>query len=248
MSLSLKAARGSLRSVPSPMGRAVVPRVTQFPLALTAPSATQLRKSGATAVNASWTSVIGAGLTGFAQGGIGGALSGIGGALSGGGTPLPTTTPTLPGGAAAGTGHGISSTGTGGGGCVTVLGQQFCLGGSVGGGSGFTAGGGTGVAVGGMGGGGAAGSCATRGHHYNKRGYWTKQGYVAPGSKLVKNRRRNPLNPRALSHSLVRLTGFQRAATKIEKHLGQVARKAVHGRRSPRALPAPRGGRSCGCK
>jgi hypothetical protein len=43
----------------------------------------------------------------------------------------------------------------------------------------------------------------TRGFHLNKSGYYTKGGtYVAPRSKWVKNRRRNPLNPRALSRAI----------------------------------------------
>jgi len=53
----------------------------------------------------------------------------------------------------------------------------------------------------------------TRGYHLNKTGYYTKGGtYVAPGSKWVKNRRRNPLNPRALSRSISRISSAKNAA------------------------------------
>jgi hypothetical protein len=53
----------------------------------------------------------------------------------------------------------------------------------------------------------------TRGYHLNKTGYYTKGGtYVAPQSKWVKNRRRNPLNPRALSRSISRISSAKNAA------------------------------------
>jgi hypothetical protein len=60
----------------------------------------------------------------------------------------------------------------------------------------------------------------TRGYHLNKSGYYTKGGtYVAPRSKWVKNRRRNPLNPRALSRSISRISSAKNAA----KFLGRVS-------------------------
>lgn len=59
----------------------------------------------------------------------------------------------------------------------------------------------------------------TRGYHLNKSGYWVKGGkYVEPNSKWVKNRRRNPLNPRALSRSISRISSAKNAA----KFLGRV--------------------------
>jgi hypothetical protein len=58
-----------------------------------------------------------------------------------------------------------------------------------------------------------------RGYHLNKAAYYTKGGkLVAAGTKWVKNRRRNPLNPRALSRSISRITSAKNAA----KFLGRV--------------------------
>ncbi len=45
------------------------------------------------------------------------------------------------------------------------------------------------------------------GYHANKSGHWTASGYVPKGSKWVKNRRMNPLNPRAARRSIRRLQG-----------------------------------------
>lgn len=60
--------------------------------------------------------------------------------------------------------------------------------------------------------GGAAGTPCARGYHFNRTGYYTKRyGWIEKGSVCVKNRRRNPLNPRALSRSLARLTSAKRA-------------------------------------
>jgi hypothetical protein len=54
------------------------------------------------------------------------------------------------------------------------------------------------------------------GYHLNKSGYWTKRyGYIGPGTVCVKSRRRNPLNPRALSRAMSRLTGAQKAIKSI---------------------------------
>lgn len=50
------------------------------------------------------------------------------------------------------------------------------------------------------------------GYHWNKGTYWTKQGVVFAGTKLVKNRRMNPLNPRALSRAIRRGDTFVRFA------------------------------------
>lgn len=59
--------------------------------------------------------------------------------------------------------------------------------------------------------------CAT-GYHWNKSGYYTKSGgWVPPRSKWVKNRRRNPLNPRALSRALGRLTSAKRAVVQLDR-------------------------------
>jgi hypothetical protein len=59
-----------------------------------------------------------------------------------------------------------------------------------------------------------------RGYHANKSGYYSqKYGWVPAGSACVKNRRRNPLNPRALSRAMSRLSSAKNAA----KFLGRVS-------------------------
>jgi hypothetical protein len=48
-----------------------------------------------------------------------------------------------------------------------------------------------------------------RGYHLNKTGYFLKSGqYVPPRSRYVRNRSRNPLNPRALRRSISRVDQF----------------------------------------
>lgn len=55
-----------------------------------------------------------------------------------------------------------------------------------------------------------------RAAHLNRSGYFLKGGqYVAPGTKCVANRRRNPLNPRALSRAMSRVAGAQKAVKAI---------------------------------
>jgi len=54
------------------------------------------------------------------------------------------------------------------------------------------------------------------GYHWNKSGYFLKSGeYVAPGTKMVKNRRRNPANPRATSNAITRIKGAKRYAKSL---------------------------------
>lgn len=49
------------------------------------------------------------------------------------------------------------------------------------------------------------------GYHPNKTGYFLKDGtYVAPGTRMVKNRRMNPLNPKALRKAITRVNGAKR--------------------------------------
>lgn len=57
------------------------------------------------------------------------------------------------------------------------------------------------------------GACP-KGHHLNKTGYYSRRagGWVAAGTVCVKNRRRNPLNPRALSRSISRISSAKNAA------------------------------------
>lgn len=63
--------------------------------------------------------------------------------------------------------------------------------------------------------GGATGmeGCPT-GFRPNKSGYFLRDGsFVAPGTRCVRSRRRNPLNPRALSRSMARIESAKRAAS-----------------------------------
>lgn len=65
---------------------------------------------------------------------------------------------------------------------------------------------------------GAAVAVPPSGFHLNKSGYFLKDGtYVPPRSRFVKNRRRNPLNPRALSRALSRLDSAKKAATVMQR-------------------------------
>lgn len=61
-----------------------------------------------------------------------------------------------------------------------------------------------------------AGKASSPGYHWNKTGYFLKDGtWVEKGTKQVKNRRRNPLNPRALDRSMSRITSAKRASKKL---------------------------------
>jgi hypothetical protein len=66
--------------------------------------------------------------------------------------------------------------------------------------------------------------CAMKGTHMNKTGYMTQQGYVAAGTRCVRNRRRNPLNPRALSRAMSRVASAQRAVKCLHLFAGPAAR------------------------
>jgi len=75
---------------------------------------------------------------------------------------------------------------------------------------------------GGLGGGGGGGFapegmvCDVKGHHLNKRGYFTKRsGWVPPKSRCVKNRRMNPGNVRALRRGFRRVHSFARLARSV---------------------------------
>jgi len=58
--------------------------------------------------------------------------------------------------------------------------------------------------------------CPIQGYHWNKSGYFLLSGeYVAPGTKMVKNRRRNPANPRATSNAITRIKGAKRYAASL---------------------------------
>lgn len=53
-----------------------------------------------------------------------------------------------------------------------------------------------------------------KGYQPNKSEYYTKAGFVGKGTRCVKIRRRNSLNPRALTRSLDRIKGFKNASKK----------------------------------
>lgn len=56
------------------------------------------------------------------------------------------------------------------------------------------------------------------GIHLNKTSYFLRSGtFVPAGTKWVKNRRRNSLNPRALSRSIARVEGFKKATKRASR-------------------------------
>lgn len=73
-----------------------------------------------------------------------------------------------------------------------------------------------------------AGRASSPGYHWNKSGYFLKSGeWVAAGTKQVRNRKMNPLNPRAVRSSITRLGRAKTAA----KDIGRVtirAKKCAH--------------------
>lgn len=59
---------------------------------------------------------------------------------------------------------------------------------------------------------------APSGYHWNKSDYFLKDGtFVPAGSRLVKNRRRNPLNPRAASRAISRLESAKKATKRLDR-------------------------------
>lgn len=232
-----------------------------------APTARSVVKSGVSGSLGSVLTGIGQVFGGNFSGGIqtifGGSSTPPGPTLTPGVVPIPTSLGPVSSGPGIATGSGTSGTGTAGAGCLTILGQQVCLGGSVGGGSSFNTGGGTAGSLPGGGAGiatlppvvasmpaaaGGGAVCTLKGHHLNRRGYYTHGGYVAPHTRCVKNRRRNSLNPHALARSMHRLMGFQHAARKIEKHLGQLARGSHRGGMKRLSSGRSSSRSSCSCK
>lgn len=72
--------------------------------------------------------------------------------------------------------------------------------------------------------------CAPAGYHPNKSGYWKNQSgllpgasWVEPGSILVKNRKRNPYNPRAASRAMSRLASLSQGMKTLERQLTKLA-------------------------
>lgn len=63
------------------------------------------------------------------------------------------------------------------------------------------------------------------GYHLNKTAYFLKSGaYVAPGTKWVRNRRRNFANGRALNRAITRTAGFSRLVKRSRKNLRALAK------------------------
>lgn len=63
---------------------------------------------------------------------------------------------------------------------------------------------------------------APSGYHVNKTGYHIKNAdgtftYIPPESRWVKNRRRNPLNPRAASKAIGRIESLKRATSRFSR-------------------------------
>ena len=56
-----------------------------------------------------------------------------------------------------------------------------------------------------------------KGYHPNKSAYYTSAGYHPKGSKCVKNRRRNPLNPRALGRAISRIDAGKKWQGKLRE-------------------------------
>jgi len=63
-----------------------------------------------------------------------------------------------------------------------------------------------------------------QGFHPNKSDYMTKAGFVAQGSKCVRNRRRNLSNGRANTRSLRRMAAWDKQERKLGKTLKAIAR------------------------
>jgi len=81
------------------------------------------------------------------------------------------------------------------------------------------------------------------GHHINRSTSYPQGGKVEAGTACVKNRHMNPLNPRAASRAMRRLSGFSRAANSVEKMIVKLARRSA-----PRGRAVSRGRSKCGCK
>ncbi len=64
---------------------------------------------------------------------------------------------------------------------------------------------------------GNGGGCAT-GFHPNKSDYFLKDGtFIQKGTVCVKNRRRNPLNPRAASRAIGRIEAAKKATSRLDR-------------------------------
>jgi len=63
-----------------------------------------------------------------------------------------------------------------------------------------------------------------QGFHPNKSDYMTQAGFVAQGTKCVRNRRRNLSNGRANTRSLRRMAAWDKQERKLGKTLKAIAR------------------------
>jgi len=70
----------------------------------------------------------------------------------------------------------------------------------------------------------AQGGGCPQGFHPNKSDYMTKAGFVAEGTKCVRNRRRNLSNGRANTRSLRRIVAWDKQDRKLGKSLKSIAR------------------------
>jgi len=70
----------------------------------------------------------------------------------------------------------------------------------------------------------APGGGCPQGFHPNKSDYMTKAGFVAEGSKCVRNRRRNLSNGRANTRSLRRMAAWDKQERRLGKTLKAIAR------------------------
>lgn len=79
-----------------------------------------------------------------------------------------------------------------------------------------------------------AGTPCASGYHYNKTGYFSKRyGWIEKGTVCVKNRRRNPLNAKALNRAGRRIVSAKKAAHFLDRiHFGA---KPTHRRALPRS-------------
>jgi len=69
----------------------------------------------------------------------------------------------------------------------------------------------------------ATGGCPS-GYHPNKSNYMTKAGFVAQGTKCVRNRRRNLSNGRANTRALRRMAAWDKQERKLGKTMKAIAR------------------------
>jgi len=69
-----------------------------------------------------------------------------------------------------------------------------------------------------------AGSGCPSGFHPNKSSYMTQAGFVAAGSKCVRNRRRNLSNGRANTRALRRMAAWDKQERRLAKTLKAIAR------------------------